>query len=73
MVNLAMFVPLNLNVYSFVLKAEGTAQPSFVRHQLEHRAARVERGESVEMTLEDIKGAAGAIFAGQSVVFPERI
>lgn len=43
--------------------AEGTAQPSFIRHQLEHRAVRVERGESVEMTLEDIKGAAGAIFA----------
>ena len=64
-----MFVTLNITVYLFIPKAEGTATPSFVRNQLEHRAGKVEKGESVEMTLEDIKGAASTIFAGRSIVF----
>lgn len=43
--------------------AEGIAQPSFIYTQLEERAAKFEKGEPCEMTLEDIQGAAGAVFA----------
>ncbi|KAI5824986.1 cytochrome P450 [Schizophyllum commune Tattone D] len=42
---------------------EGKARPSLVQQQLEARMSALDRGETYEMTHEDIQGAAGAIFA----------
>ncbi|KAL1747113.1 cytochrome P450 [Schizophyllum fasciatum] len=42
---------------------EGKSRPSFVQQQLQARAIATERGDKHEMTLEDIQGAAGALFA----------
>ena len=44
---------------------EGKALPSLVQQQLEARRSALDRGETYEMTHEDIQGAAGAIFAGK--------
>ncbi|TRM65090.1 cytochrome P450 [Schizophyllum amplum] len=41
----------------------GTARASFIREQLEAYDEAAERGETSQMSLEDIKGAAGAIYA----------
>ncbi|KIY53510.1 cytochrome P450 [Fistulina hepatica ATCC 64428] len=41
----------------------GTATPSFIQTQLEERVAKIERGETSGMTLADIQGAAGAVYA----------
>jgi cytochrome P450 len=42
---------------------DGTAQPSFTYTLLENNALKIERGEPIEFTSDDIKGAAGAIYA----------
>ncbi|THH19556.1 hypothetical protein EW146_g1637 [Bondarzewia mesenterica] len=42
---------------------EGSARPSFIRTQLENRAAKAGKGEKTDMTLDDIQGAAGAVYA----------
>ncbi|KAI9740606.1 MAG: hypothetical protein M1834_005187 [Cirrosporium novae-zelandiae] len=43
--------------------SEGTAQPSFIQALLEQHNQRVENGEVNDLSLEDIKGAAGAVYA----------
>jgi len=42
---------------------DGTAQPSFIHTLLENSNLKAQRGEAIEFTPEDIKGAAGAIYA----------
>jgi hypothetical protein len=45
------------------------AQPSFIHSLLENHSFRSEKGEPNDLTLDDIKGAAGAIYAaGQDTV-----
>lgn len=49
--------------------AEGIAQPSFIHTLLENRELRTEKGEKNDLSIEDIKGSAGAIYAaGQDTV-----
>ncbi|TLD37803.1 cytochrome p450 1a2 [Venturia nashicola] len=42
---------------------QGCAEPSLINTLLVERRIKMERGEPVEMTIEDIKGAAGAVYA----------
>jgi cytochrome P450 len=42
---------------------DGHADPSLIQALLAERQSRIENGEEAEMTIEDVKGAAGAIYA----------
>lgn len=48
-----------------VSQADGRAQPSFITTLLEKDAELKEKGMPNPMTDDDIKGAAGAVFAGE--------
>lgn len=48
---------------------EGTAQPSFIQTLLEINTLKATNGEPIDFDSDDIKGAAGAIYAaGQDTV-----